>query len=181
MTRFAMEYAKALFELASEENIAEEIGSQLKCVSGIFAENPDYPKLLSLKSIDAQERRAMLTEAFHDMHPYLINFLKILIDRNAVYSFSECAQAYRELYNAAFHVTQASVASAAPLSDEQLESLRRKLEELSGGKVELQLRTDPELIGGICVDMNGRRYDNSIRTRMETLRRSLARNEGKEI
>ena len=62
----------------------------------------------------------------------------------------------------------------------QQAALKAKLEEISGKQVVLHLNVDPQLIGGLRVDLEGRRYDNSIRTRLDRMRRSLMETEGRE-
>ena len=178
MTRFAEEYGNALFELANDEQISDRIYEELQSVLDIFNQEKDYMRLLNARSIDVNERKALLDEAFSShIHSYLMNFMKLLIDRGAISCFPECAKVYRLRYHEAAGIVEAKVTSAAPLSEEQLAALREKLGRLSGKKVEIQTNVNPELIGGLCVDMQGKRYDNSVLTQLQQIRRSLTEQE----
>lgn len=174
MTHFAREYGSALYALAVEEGLSDLILSQLEFLHTCFAQEPQYIRLLCARAIEPQDRKALLDEAFGgQLHPYVLNFLKILTDRGAMDHFEACAQMYRELYNAANGIAEARVTSATALTEEQSDAIRRRLEEISGKRIVLNFRVDPQLIGGVQVDLEGRRYDNSIRTRLERLRRTL--------
>ena len=74
-------YGQSLYDLASSENLADDILCQMQTVRKLFTENPDYVRLLTEPSIPKKQRLALLDEAFgSDMQPYLLNFLKILVE-----------------------------------------------------------------------------------------------------
>ena len=177
MTRFATEYGGALFELACEEQLSDRIMAELKQIGAIFDQEAEYLRLLNARSLEPAVRKQLLEEAFADAHPYLLNFMKLLIDRGAMDYFPECAAAYRARYNDMMGIADAQVVSAVPLTQAQIDALRARLAEISGKNVELNLRVEPELIGGVCVDLLGRRYDNTVRTRLQRLRRNLTEQE----
>lgn len=177
MTRFATEYGGALFELACEEQMSDQIMAELKQIGAIFDQDAEYLRLLNARSLEPAVRKQLLEEAFEDAHPYLLNFMKLLIDRGAMDYFPECAAAYRARYNDMMGIAEAQVVSAAPLTQAQIDALRARLAEISGKNVELHLRVEPEMIGGVCVDLLGRRYDNTVRTRLQQLRRNLTEQE----
>lgn len=178
MTHFAREYGTALYELAGEEALQEEVFSQLEFLRECFREQPEYIRLLCTRSIEPDVRKNLVADAFEgQLHPYVLNFLKILTARGAMDRFDECAQMYRQMYNEANHIAEASVVSAVDLTEQQALAIQQRLEKISGKKIVLHVKVNPELIGGVQVDLEGRRYDNSIRTRLERLRRTLTDSE----
>ena len=181
MTHFAREYGNALFELATEEGIAQEMEQQLQMLVACFREQPEYIALLDARNIEIEKRRAMLDEAFSGrVHAYLLNYLKLLTERGAMRLFGECADFFRMRYNDAYGIAEAYITSASQLDESQQAALKAKLEKISGKQVVLHLKVDASLIGGLRVDLEGRRYDNSIRTRLDRMRRSLTETEGRE-
>ena len=175
MTHFAREYGNALFELAREEALLEEISGQLEMLCACLGEAPDYIRLLMARNVEADARIALADEAFEGrVHPYLLNFIRLLIRRGAMDRFCECADVYRMRFNECFGIAEAHVSSAVQLSREQLQALTEKLEAMSGKRVILHTHIDAQLIGGMQVELEGRRYDNSIRTRLDSLRRNLS-------
>ncbi|MGN1007254.1 MAG: F0F1 ATP synthase subunit delta, partial [Aristaeellaceae bacterium] len=82
MTHFAREYGNALFELATEEGIAQEMEQQLQMLASCFREQPEYIALLDARNIEIEKRKALLDEAFSGrVHAYLLNYLKLLTER----------------------------------------------------------------------------------------------------
>lgn len=168
-------YGQSLYDLASSENLADDILCQMQTVRKLFAENPDYVRLLTEPSIPKKQRLALLDEAFgSDMQPYLLNFLKILVENGMVRDFGGCCRRYTELYNADRGIAQAEVTSAVPLNAQQLERLRAKLEEISGKKIQLQPKVDPLVLGGLRVSLEGKLLDGTVKGRLDDLRRKVS-------
>ena len=174
MTDLVREYSNALYSLAEEEGLQETINDELTELVKCLDDQPDFMRLLNSHAISKKERCRTLDEVFaSQVNIYLLNFMKVLCERNAFYAFRDCADAYHRRYNDAFGIVDATVVSAAPLKEEQLQALKEKLGELSGRRVNLHVATDESLIGGLRVEMEGRRIDNTIQTRLEQLRRTL--------
>ncbi len=168
-------YGQSLYDLASSENLADDILCQMQTVRKLFTENPDYVRLLTEPSIPKKQRLALLDEAFgSDMQPYLLNFLKILVENGIVRDFGGCCRRYTALYNADRGIAQAEVTSAVPLSGQQLERLRAKLEEISGKKIQLQPKVDPSVLGGLRVSLEGKLLDGTVKGRLDDLRRKVS-------
>ena len=92
-------YGQSLYDLAAEEGLSEEILKEMEAVNAIFKENPDYITLLLEPSIPRRERMGMVEEAFKDqIHPYLLNFLMILLENSLLRGFNSCCRTYRSSY-----------------------------------------------------------------------------------
>lgn len=177
MRSLAEEYGRALYELAAEEDVPDSILEELGVLAQCFAQEPDFLRLLDCRAIDIEERLGVLEDAFAGkVQPYLMNFMMILCRRGAMHAFDECAAAYRHLFNRDFGLTEARVTTAVPLTDAQTVALRKRLEQISGKRVSLLAGVDPQLIGGVRVEMDGRRLDNTLKMQLEQLRRSLTAN-----
>lgn len=100
MTDLSREYGDGLYALCAEEGIAKEVLEQLQALKACFDEQPDFCRLLSNMSLSKQERVGIVDRTLRgQVHPYVLNFLKILCERGALHAFSGCEQAYREQYN----------------------------------------------------------------------------------
>ena len=167
-------YGQSLYDLAAEEKADDQIMEELEAVRGIFRENPDYITLLSEPSIPGKNRIQLLDEAFGgQIHPYLLNFLKILVEKGMLRGFSTCYSTYRKSYNKDHGISEAMVTSAVALDESQAEALREKLEKLSGRKVLLRRRVDEKVLGGLRVELDGRLFDGTVGGRLEELRRRV--------
>jgi F-type H+-transporting ATPase subunit delta len=143
MTTATSLYGQSLYDLAAEEGLSEEIMKEMESVEAIFKENPDYITLLLEPSIPRRERLGLLGEAFKDqLHPYLMNFLMILLENNLLRGFGACCRTFRESYNKDNGIAEATVTSAVALTEAQAKALLSKLEEMSGKTVHLKQKVD---------------------------------------
>ena len=167
-------YGQSLYDLAAEEKADDQIMEELEAVRGIFAQNPDYITLLCEPSIPGKTRIQLLDEAFRgQIHPYLLNFLKLLVEKGLLRGFSTCCSTFRESYNKDHGISEAQVTSAVPLSEEQAQALKAKLEKLSGKKVLLTRKVDEKVLGGLRVELDGKLFDGTVGGRLDELRRRV--------
>jgi F-type H+-transporting ATPase subunit delta len=167
-------YGQSLYDLAVEEKADDQIMEELDAVRGIFAENPDYITLLCEPSIPVKNRTQLLDEAFGgQIHPYLLNFLKILVEKGMLRGFSTCCKSFRSSYNKDHNISEATVISAVPLTREQAGALQKKLEKFSGKKVLLTQKVDKKVLGGLSVEIDGKLFDGTVEGRLDELRRKV--------
>ena len=174
MTAAAARYGASLFELAAEERIDERILQELDCAAACIAAQPQYLRLLCSPGVPCAERRALLNEAFGgQMHPYTVNFLKLLCDAGLLRQLPACAREYRARYNAAHGILAVRAAAAAPLSEDARRRLTETLAATTGKQIDLTVTVEPELLGGIRLDMDGTRLDGTLRRRLDAIRERL--------
>ena len=174
MTQTARLYGGSLYDLAAEEKLDGRIMEQMNEIRQIFWENPEYVKLLGEPAIPEKERLQMIEEAFGTQaERYLVNFLKLLCERKILREFPGCCDEFAERYNAAHNIAQAVVTSAVPLSDKQMNALREKLEKISGKQIHLIQKTDPSVLGGLRVELEGRQLDGTVQSRISGISKKL--------
>ena len=149
MTEFGREYGDGLFELCQEEGLDEQVLGELECLRVLFKEEPDFVRLLMNMTLSRDERLKIADSALRgQVHPYVLNFIKILVERGAVSEFSSCADAYRDRYGKAHDIAEA--------------------------KIRLKEHVRPEVVGGVLLELNGKRYDNTVRQRLDNIRRVMS-------
>lgn len=174
MTGVAGVYGQALYDLAKEEELAEGIGAELKEIRKILSDNPDFMRLIVSPSIPKAERLGIIDEAFRGQaHPYVLNFMKILTEKGYMQAFPECCDVYRNSYNADHNILPVVATTAAALSEVQAARLRRRLSAITGRQIELENRIDPACLGGVRIDYDGRRADDTVSGRIERLHNML--------
>jgi F-type H+-transporting ATPase subunit delta len=170
MTQTARLYGGSLYDLAAEEQMTEVLMEQLTEVRRIFGENPEYVSLLSEPSIPFSERKDMIEAAFGSQaERYLVNFLKLLCEKNLLREFSNCCEEYTRRYYADHGIAEAVVVSAVALKENQLARLKEKLEQLCQKQISLVQKIDPSVVGGLRVEVDGKQYDGTIQGRMSEL------------
>ncbi len=174
MTNAASLYGKSLYDLAKSEGLADQIMEAAEAVGQLFAQNPDYLKLLSEPSIPKKERLGLLSEAFGDSIPeYLLSFLMILTEKGLLLRYKECFKTYRTLYHADQGICDATVYSAVALTDAQKEGLKQILQKKTGKTIYLTERIDESVLGGLKVEVDGKTLDGTVASRLAALRGQL--------
>ena len=174
MTELAKEYGAGLYQLAAEESISQPILEQMRTLRVCLKEQPQFLRLLSNMALSKEERVGIIDATFRgQVHPYLLNFLKILCERGALSEFNGCEEEFRALYNKDNGVVEASVTTGEKLSDAQRDRLIEKLRQMTGKQIDLSEKVDPKVIGGVLLEMDGQRYDNTVRHRLESIRRVM--------
>ena len=171
MTEVGSVYGKSLYELAREESLDPEIAQQLSVLQQSFQQEPDFLRLLASPNLTKQERCQILDDSFRGkVHPYLLNFLKILTEKNYIRYFSDCCDAYTELYNEARGILVVTAVTAVPLSKAQADKLTQKLSRITGKEIELRSHVDSAVMGGIRLDYDGQRLDDTVSHRLDAIR-----------
>lgn len=174
MTEVANVYGSALYSLAKEENAEGQILRELTALQESFREEPDFLKLLSSPNLTKAERCQVLDHSFREkLHPYVLNFLKILTEKGYIRHFSGCCDAFTLHYNEDNGILPVTAVTAVPLSEAQAEKLKQKLGTITGKQITLRSRIDPAVLGGIRLDYDGQRLDDTVSHRMDNLRELL--------
>ena len=174
MTEVGNVYGESLYELAKEENLTKLIGDQLAVLQQAFRQEPDFVRLLSSPNLTKTERCQILDDSFRGkVHSYLLNFLKILTEKNYMRYFSDCCDAYTEHYDQDNGILRVEAVSAVELTTEQKDKLTQKLSRITGKEVALRNRIDPAVLGGIRLDYDGQRLDDTVSHRLDAIRNVL--------
>ena len=174
MTEVGNVYGESLYELAKEENLTKLIGDQLAVLQQAFRQEPDFIRLLSSPNLTKMERCQILDDSFRGkVHGYLLNFLKILTEKGYMRYFSDCCDAYTEHYDQDNGILRVDAVSAVELTDAQKEKLMQKLSRITGKEIALRNRIDPAVLGGIRLDYDGQRLDDTVSHRLDAIRNVL--------
>lgn len=170
-TGIEREYAVALYSIASDDKAETLVYESLIRLGEVFSSCPEAIEILDSPAIPRSQRSSLIDDVFEaDFPRTVVSFLHLLSDNRQVSRLFGCVREYEEIYFEEFKVSRAKVVSSVELTEEEKEKLKAKLEKKSGRKVILECDTDPSLLGGITVDMDGIRMDGSIKARLATLK-----------
>jgi F-type H+-transporting ATPase subunit delta len=167
-------YANALFEAAQEQGRLDAVREQLREVVDAEAQVPELRALLRNPQLDPRARAAAIEDILGGAEDLLRNFLLLLADKGRTGQLEEIAREFERLVAEHEGVIHAELTTAVELSDEEAKKLLGQIEQASGRKVDATRRVDPDLIGGIVLQVGSHRLDASVRGRLERLRRQLA-------
>lgn len=174
MTQVGSVYGEALYDLAQGEGLSETILQELTVLEESFRQNPEFLRLLAAQSLSKQERCAILDDSFRGkLHPYVLNFLKILTEKGYSKHFFDCVAAYREHYNRDNGILPVTAITATALTADQSDRLCKKLAAITGKTIQLTNKLEPSVLGGIRLDYDGKRLDGTIAQRLDGIRKTL--------
>lgn len=169
-------YSKAFFELAQEQKQEEAIGQEIEQFLATYTNSP-LPTVLNNPAFGLESRKKILVEVAKSLQLSLVSvhFLSILLERDRLTYLSAIVSCYRRMLNAAKGRVEAKVVGASPLDGAMLERLRATLHVISGKEVVLHEETEPALLGGVLVELEGKIYDGSVRMQLEKMKQRIAR------
>jgi len=175
MTEHARVYGGSLYDLASEEKLTDAILEQMQEIREIFRDNPDYLRLLSEPSVKKEERTDLIEKAFGaEAERYLVNFLKILCERDLLRDYEGCVEEFTKRYNADHGIAEAIVTSAVELTEDQKKALKAKLEKVSGKAVSLVTKVDTSIVAGIRAELEGVELDGTVSGRLNDISKKIS-------
>ena len=174
MTQVGSVYGEALYDLAKAEDLSDRILKELEVLNQSFGEEPGFLRLLSAPNVSKEERCSVVDQSFRDkVHPYILNFLKILTERGYAKQYFACMEAFICQYNVDNNILPVKAVSAVALTNEQIARLEEKLSNLTGKKACVENKVDPQCLGGVLLDYDGTQVDGSVASRIEKIRKLL--------
>ena len=174
MTEAGSVYGEALYSLAREEGLSDTILQQLKVLDSCFSQEPDFLRLLNSPNLSKAERCQILDDCFRGkVEQYLLNFLKILTEKGCIRHFGDCVAAYRSLYNQDNGILPVTAVTAVALTAQQAQRLTEKLRGITGKRIDLTNKLDPTVLGGMRLDYDGKRVDDTVSHRLDAVRSLL--------
>ena len=176
--RIARRYVAALFGLAHEAGVADQVGVTLHEVQQMYRLHARLRNALSDPRLPHDKKRAVLLRLMGpDAPPLLARFADLLIEKHRLGVLHHAGTIFARLQDEAAGIRHAEVRSALPLSDEQHLRLQEALSDLLGLRIVLSARVDPAVIAGVSVRVGDLLIDGSVRGRLEGLRQEFQRTE----
>jgi F-type H+-transporting ATPase subunit delta len=165
-------YATALFELALEENALDQVEQDLNRFNQALDAVEDLRRLVMSPVFTADEQQRAMAAVLDEVkiEGLTANFLKLVAKNRRLFASPEMIKAFRALLANHRGQTSAEVISAAPLEEGQVRALQTALKAALHKDVQLEQRTDPSLLGGLIVRVGSRMVDNSLRTKLNSLK-----------
>ena len=168
-------YATALFDLARETNAIDAVKADLERFNGLAAESPDLTRLVRSPVFSADERLQALSAVLEraEIGGLAAKFLKLVTANRRLFAVRDMVKAFRALVAGHKGEATAEVTVAEQLKDEHLAALRSALKAVSGKDVDLKIKVDPAIIGGLVVKLGSRMVDSSLRTKLNSIKHAM--------
>ena len=168
-------YAEAFLNIVANDNQADAALDELdEIVRDVFDAHPQFERLVTSPTVPEPERDRMLVGLFEGRAlPSTLKFLRVLNRHGRLNLLRQVAPTARALWNERQNRRVVTVTSAVALDESQVSALKNRLQAMLRSTPMLELRTDPDLLGGMVVQVGDVVYDSSIRSRLSGMRRKL--------
>ncbi len=167
-------YAAALFELAREANALDAVRRELEELARLEQTEPNFAAFLGSGAIDVEHRRGSLERMFRGkLSDVVVDTLLVMNGHRRVHLLEALARCFAVRQEHAAGEVEVTVTSAVELTSQQKAEIGALAAELSGKRPLLTCRVDPEVIGGLSVEIGGYRFDYSLRRQLQMARARL--------
>ena len=175
MEEIAQVYARALFEVAKERDILDEIHDELGAFTKALDENRELAVFFFSPYFSSEEKKNGLERAVTGADPIFMNFLETLLERHRMPVIFRMRARFEQLWDEENKLLPVEITSSVELDKQIVQSIGERIGEQTGQKVELSSKVDPEILGGLVVRVGDFVLDASIRNRLNQLRKQVAR------
>jgi F-type H+-transporting ATPase subunit delta len=175
MEELAEVYARALFEAAKEDDVLDRVHDEL----GEFADALDSERNLQVflfsPYFSSEEKKDGVTKIVTDADERLVNFLELLAERHRMPALFRIRRTFDAMWAEENKLLPVTVTSAVELDESLVDDIGKRIEEQTGRRVELSSAVNPEVLGGLQVQVGNMVLDATVRNRLEQLRKQVAK------
>jgi F-type H+-transporting ATPase subunit delta len=175
MEELAEVYARALFEAAKEDDVLDRVHDEL----GEFADALDSERNLQVflfsPYFSSEEKKDGVTKIVTDADERLVNFLELLAERHRMPALFRIRRTFDAMWAEENKLLPVTVTSAVELDESLVDDIGKRIEEQTGRRVELSSAVNPDVLGGLQVQVGNMVLDATVRNRLEQLRKQVAK------
>lgn len=172
----ARRYARAIFDLAQEKGLVDQVDQELNLVATMIESNRQLKAVMDDVLISPEVKRDLVEKIFAGkVSPLVMNFLLLVVRKRREAWIPVMYRSFLDLANEARGIVEVEVRSAVPLPDQTLATLENKLQTRLGKRVKFETQVAPELLGGLVVRVGDELMDGSVRTRLRRIHDRMIR------
>ena len=174
MQEIAEVYARALFEVATEHDVLDEVHEQLGEFTDVLDESRDLQTFFFSPYFSSQEKKEGIAKVLDGADEHFQRFLELLAERHRMPVLFRIRRVFDELWAEENKLLPVTITSAVELDEDTVKQIGKRIEEQTGRRVELSTAVDPDVIGGLAMRVGNVVMDSTVRSRLERLRREVA-------
>lgn len=177
MSRAAIRYAKAVLDLAQENNLAEAVNADMKAIANTIAESEELNAMLQSSVIKSDVKKEAFLKVFPNLNATTTGLIDVLITNKRFDIVGNVANSYQQLFDKAQGVVEATVTTAVALTDDLKATVLAKVKDLTGSdKVAIENIVDETILGGFVLRVGDKEYNASIANQLNKLKREFTLN-----
>jgi ATP synthase F1 delta subunit len=175
MEEIAEVYARSLFEVAKEHDVLDRVHDELGEFAEALSDNRDLQVFLFSPYFSSGEKQEGVTKIVSDADERFVNFLELLAERHRMPALFRIKREFDTLWADENKLLPVTVTSAVELDEGLVDDIGKRIQDQTGRKVELSSNVDPEVLGGLKVQVGNMVLDATVRNRLERLRKTVAK------
>ena len=175
MEEIAEVYSRSLFEVAQEADALDRIHDELGEFADALADNRELQVFFFSPYFSSQEKKDGIAKLVTDADENFVRFLELLAERHRVPAVFRIRRAFDEMWAEENKLLPVTVTSAVELDDELVKDIGKRITEQTDRKVDLSSKVDPDVLGGIVLQVGNMVLDASLRHRLEALRKQVVK------
>ena len=172
-SRAAIRYAKAIYEIADEENFIKEIFNDMIRINKLNRDSSDFKNLLSNSIIDNFDKKKAILSLLEKNNSITEKLLDLLIHNKRVAIISDIASCFLQLYNKNNNIKEAIVITASPIDKDLEKKILSQIKIPAAKSINLINLVDSSIIGGFIIRYDGKEYNASIKQNLKNLKTEL--------
>ena len=170
----AKQYTDALFNLAEKSKCEKEVKDSIVLVNSVIKESSEFRAFLLSKRISASDKTKVVQEGFgKKCHPIVCELIGIASEENLIKLFQLIEKLYFMKYADVMNYVKVTAHVSDDLDQEQQTELKSSLDSILGKTSELNVQTNPDLLGGIKLRIGNKFLDASIQNHLDKMRQTL--------
>ena len=175
MEEIAEVYSRSLFEVAQEKGALDRIHDELGQFADALNDSNDLRVFFFSPYFSSQEKKDGIGRLVEGADENFIRFLELLAERHRMPAIFRIRREFDRLWRRENRLLPVSVTSAVELDSELVEGIGKRIEEQTGQRVDLSSKVDPDVLGGLVLQVGNMVLDASVRNRLERLRKQVAK------
>ena len=172
-SRAAIRYAKAIFDIAKEENSIDGVFSDMRIINSLNNSSSEFKNLLSNSQINNGDKKKAILSLIENPSSLTIKLLDLLIFNKRLSIANDIANSFTELYNNYNNIKEAVVITASPINNELKEKILSMINIEDVKSISLKNLVKPNILGGFIIRFDGKEYNASIKQNLNNLKTEL--------
>lgn len=178
LSAIRVRYAKAFFELAKEKKMLNTLKTDIQKVFDVCSLSTDFMNMLESPVIKTSKKAELITTIFKtEIQPLTLNFLVLITNNKRENYIPGISRNFLEMTREDQNIKSAVLVTASEINPKTNDKIRKLLEKELNATVELNCKTEPEIIGGLILRIDDKQYDSSVATRLRKIKQLLLETE----
>ena len=172
-SRAAIRYAKAMYDIANEENSINEVYKDMNFINELNSDSLDFKNLLSNSQINFQDKKKLILSLIKQSNALTEKLIDLLIHNKRVKIIGDIASSFVQLYNKNNNIKEATIITASPINNELESKILSMINIKDAKSVNLTNVVNPNIIGGFIIRFDGKEYNASVKQNLNNLKTEL--------